>query len=137
LPPQDAEWVYRDHEQGRAYAKAADVAWDRINGDDETDLPHAIDDFARCTEGLVKMFAYHAEREDNYLFPEMGRYLSASNDGLIMHVITQIGPRTSRLTWPLLWTWNRRSASGRPIRLLATENRPVTADRLAEPREES
>jgi hemerythrin-like domain-containing protein len=92
MPRQDAEWVYRDHEQGRAYAKAAGVAWDRINADDETDLPHAIDDFARCTEGLVKMFAYHAEREDNYLFPEMGRYLSAADDGLIMHVVTQIGP---------------------------------------------
>ena len=84
MPPQDAEWVYRDHEQGRAYAKAAGVAWDRINADDETDLPHAIDDFARCTEGLVKMFAYHAEREDNYLFPEMGRYLSAADDDLII-----------------------------------------------------
>jgi hemerythrin-like domain-containing protein len=92
MPPKDAEWVYNDHEQGRAYARAAGVAWDRINARDETDLPHAIDDFARCTEGLVKMFAYHAEREDHHLFPEMGRYLSDADDDLIMHVITQIGP---------------------------------------------
>jgi hemerythrin-like domain-containing protein len=55
MPPEDAGWVFRDHDQGRAYAHAAGVAWDRINAGDETDLPHAIDDFARCTEGLVKM----------------------------------------------------------------------------------
>jgi hypothetical protein len=54
-------------------------------------LSHAIDDFACCTEGLVKMFAYHAEREDHRLFPEMARYLS-DDDDLIMHVVTQIGP---------------------------------------------
>ncbi len=60
------------------------------NARDETDLPHAINDFARYTEGLVKMFAYHAEREDHSLFPEMARYLS--DDDLIMHVVTRIGP---------------------------------------------
>jgi hemerythrin-like domain-containing protein len=92
MPPEHAGWVFRDHDQGRAYAHAAGVAWDRINAGDETDLPHAIDDFARCTEGLVKMFVYHAEREDHYLFPEMARYLSDADDDLIMHVVTQIGP---------------------------------------------
>jgi hemerythrin-like domain-containing protein len=92
MPPKDAAWVYTDHDQGRAYAKAVDVAWRRITGDDETDYPHAIDDFARCTEGLVNMFEYHAEREDRLLFPEMARYLSEADDDLIMHVVTQIGP---------------------------------------------
>ena len=91
MPSRDVEWVYSDHDQGRAYAKAAGVAWGRINAGDETDLPHAINDFARYTEGLVKMFAYHAEREDHSLFPEMARYLS-DDDDLIMHVVTQIGP---------------------------------------------
>ena len=89
---QQVAWVYSDHDQGRAYAKAADVAWRRINSGDELDLPHAIDDFARCTEGLVNMFEYHAEREDRLLFPEMARYLSEADDDLIMHVIAQIGP---------------------------------------------
>ena len=88
----DVEWVFTDHDQGRAYAKAIDVAWRRINAEDETDLPHAIDDFARCTEGLVNMFEYHAEREDHRLFPEMARHLSEADDDLIMHVISQIGP---------------------------------------------
>ncbi len=92
MSSQHVGWVYLDHDQGRAYAKAASVAWSRINAGDETDLPHAIDDFARCTEGLVKMFAYHAEREDRLLFPEMARYLSEADDDLIMHVVTQIGP---------------------------------------------
>lgn len=93
MKPKDAEWVFSDHDQGRAYAKAADVAWRRVNSGDETDLPHAIDDFARCTEGLVNMFRYHAEREDHRLFPEMARHLSEADDDLIMHVITQIGPQ--------------------------------------------
>jgi len=93
MDPKSAEWVFSDHDQGRAYAKAADVAWQRINAGDETDLPHAIDDFARCTEGLVNMFRYHAEREDHRLFPEMARHLSEDDDELIMHIITQIGPK--------------------------------------------
>jgi hypothetical protein len=92
MDPKSAEWVYNDHDQGRAYGQAAGVAWRRINAGDETDLPHAIDDFARCTEGLVKMFTYHAEREDHSFFPEMARYLSEADDDLIMHVITHIGP---------------------------------------------
>jgi hypothetical protein len=84
------------------------------------------------------MFAYHAEREDNYLFPEMGRYLSAADDGLIMHVITQIGPPDVSPYMALVVDMEQAlGIRGRPIRLLATENRPVTADRLAEPREES
>lgn len=93
MDPHSAAWVFADHDQGRAYAKAADVAWRRINAGDETDLPHAIDDFARCTEGLVKMFRYHAEREDHRLFPEMARHLSEEDDDLIMHIISQIGPK--------------------------------------------
>jgi hemerythrin-like domain-containing protein len=92
LSARDVEWVYTDHDQGRAYAKAIDIAWKRINAGDETDLPHAMDDFARCTEGLVNMFEYHAEREDHRLFPEMARHLSEADDDLIMHVIKQIGP---------------------------------------------
>lgn len=92
MSPKHVDWVFSDHDQGRAYAKAIDVAWRRINNDDPVDLPHAIDDFARCTEGLVQMFIYHAEREDHHLFPEMARFLSEEDDDLIMHVITQIGP---------------------------------------------
>lgn len=92
MDPHHADWVFTDHEQGRAYARATGVAWQRINANDEIDLPHAIDDFARCTEGLVQMFEYHAEREDHHLFPEMARYLSEADDDLVMHVITQIGP---------------------------------------------
>lgn len=92
MPARDAAWVYTDHDQGRAYAKAIDIAWQRINAGDETDLPHAIGDFALCTEGMVRMFRYHAEREDHRLFPEMAKYLSEEDDDLIMHVIRQIGP---------------------------------------------
>lgn len=93
MNPNHVAWVYSDHEQGRSYARAAGVAWRRILGGDPVDYPHAIDDFARCTEGLVKMFQYHAEREDHHLFPEMAKYLSDADDDLIMHVITQIGPQ--------------------------------------------
>ncbi len=92
MPVKDAAWVYSDHDQGRAYSKAADVAWRRITSDDAEDYPQAIQDFVRCTEGLVNMFEYHAEREDRMLFPEMARYLSDADDELIMHVVAQIGP---------------------------------------------
>jgi hemerythrin-like domain-containing protein len=92
MPAKDAAWVYTDHDQGRAYAKSIDIAWQRINSDDETDYPHAIDDYQRNTEGMVKMFRYHAEREDHRLFPEMAKYMSPDDDDLVMHVIRQIGP---------------------------------------------
>lgn len=92
MPAKDAAWVYTDHDQGRAYAKSIDIAWQRINAGDEMDYPHAIDDFQRNAEGMVKMFRYHAEREDHRLFPEMAKYMSEADDDLVMHVIRQIGP---------------------------------------------
>ena len=92
MDPKSVQWVYDHHDQGRAYFRAMDIAWRRIELGDPADLPFAIDAFWRCTEGFVKLFIHHAERENNELYPGMGRHFSDTDDTLIINLIGHIGP---------------------------------------------
>src|SRR5439155_2259884 len=56
MNPKDVAWVFFHHDQGRAYFRAMDVAWQRIQAGEERDMPLAIDAYARSTEGFVKLF---------------------------------------------------------------------------------
>lgn len=86
------EWMFDHHDQARAYFAGLDVAWRRIERGNTPDLPFAIDAFVRCAEGFVHLFEWHGEREDNELFPELGRHFSDSDDTLILGIIRHIGP---------------------------------------------
>jgi hemerythrin-like domain-containing protein len=92
MDPKSAEWMFNHHDQARAYWSAMDVAWRRIQGGDPTDLPHAVEDFWRTTEAFVILFKHHAERENDELYPSMGRHFSDSDDTLIINLIGHIGP---------------------------------------------
>ncbi len=92
MDPKNAQWFYFHHEQGRAYFKAMDVAWRRIEAGEQRDLPYAIDAFWRCTEGFVKLFLHHAVRENDELYPEMGRYFNDTDDTLVINLISHVGP---------------------------------------------
>jgi hemerythrin-like domain-containing protein len=88
-----AEWVFAHHEQTRAYFRAMDIAFKRIQGGEEADRPWAIADFARNAEGFVALLIHHAERENDELYPEMGRYFTDTDDTLVINLLSQIGPR--------------------------------------------
>jgi hemerythrin-like domain-containing protein len=88
-----AQWVFDDHEQARAYWKAMTVAWRRIQANDPDDMWYAIGDFWRTTEAFVILFKHHADRENDQLYPEMGRHFSDSDDTLVINLLATIGPR--------------------------------------------
>ena len=92
MDPARAQWVLDHHEQARLYWKAIAVAWRRIVHGDAGDASYAIEDFWRCTEAFCKLFEYHAARENDVLFPEMGRYFTPADDALVMGIITHVGP---------------------------------------------
>ena len=95
LDPDEVNWVFLHHEQGRAAFRAMDIAWRRIQASDEdpTDLPWAIDAFCSNTEGFVRLFIHHAERENDELYPRMGEHFSDMDDTMVLNLLHQIGPR--------------------------------------------
>jgi hemerythrin-like domain-containing protein len=91
MDPRRGQWVFDQHEQARAYWKAMSTAWRRIQGGDPDDTAFAIGDFWRCTEAFVLLFRHHAERENDELYPEMGRHLNDTDDTLIMGLLQGVG----------------------------------------------
>jgi hemerythrin-like domain-containing protein len=93
MDPRHEQWVYDDHEQARAYWQAMRVAWRRIQANDPDDMWYAIGDFWRTTEAFVILFKHHADRENDVLYPELGKYFSDSDDTLVINLLATIGPR--------------------------------------------
>lgn len=91
MDPAHGRWVLDQHDQARAYWRAMGVAWRRIQAGDPDDARYAIGDFWRCTEAFVLLFRRHAVRENDELYPEMGRYFTDIDDTLIMGILRQIG----------------------------------------------
>ena len=89
LPPEKAAFVALEHEQGRTYFRGMDYALRRIRSGDNT----ALVDFSHCLAGFIALYRNHGAKEDNLLFPEAGKYLTAADDVLIISLMRQIGPQ--------------------------------------------
>ncbi|MFH8617575.1 HAD family hydrolase [Streptomyces sp. NPDC017979] len=92
MPPEDARWMFDQHDQARAYWEAIRVAWQRIQHGDPRDVAFAISDFRRCTEGFVQLFRAHATRENDELYPELGRHLTDADDATVLSIVHHTGP---------------------------------------------
>lgn len=92
MDPDSVAWLWQQHDQGRAYFRALDIAWKRVQIGDAADLPLAIDAFSRCCDGFVLLFKEHAERENDELYPTMGSFFNDTDDTLIINLISHIGP---------------------------------------------
>jgi hemerythrin-like domain-containing protein len=92
MDPDSATWLWQQHDQGRAYFRALDIAWKRVQFGDPADVSLAIDAFWRNCEGFVKLFRAHAIRENDELYPTMGRYFNDTDDTLVINLISHIGP---------------------------------------------
>lgn len=92
MDPDSVAWLWQQHDQGRAYFRALDIAWKRIQIGDAADLPLAIDAFSRCCDGFVLLFKEHATRENDELYPTMGSFFNDTDDTLIINLISHIGP---------------------------------------------
>jgi hypothetical protein len=92
MPRSKAQWVFDQHDQARAYWRAIDVAWRRINDGDADDRWYAIGDFGRASAAFVILFKGHAVRENNQTYPLAGSFFNDSDDALVMNLITHFGP---------------------------------------------
>ncbi|MGH9213700.1 MAG: hemerythrin domain-containing protein [Acidimicrobiales bacterium] len=91
-----ATWMFDHHDQARAYFACLDVAWRRMQRDDERDRPLALDAYVRSAEGFVRLFELHGLREDAELFPTVGRYLDDTDDTLVLDIMSHISPTDPR-----------------------------------------
>jgi hemerythrin-like domain-containing protein len=89
FPPQRAAFVAPEHEQGRAYFRGLEIAYQRYLAGDF----NGLGDFARTAEGVVELYREHGRREDDELFPELESFLGDMDDSLILELFAQIGPR--------------------------------------------
>lgn len=92
MDPDAATWMYDHHDQARAYFSCLEVAWRRLQRDDERDRPLALDAFVRSAEGFVKLFEIHARWENDELYPAIGRHFSETDDTLVLALIGGAGP---------------------------------------------
>jgi hypothetical protein len=86
------KWVFNQHEQARAYFRALDIAWQRINTGDRADALFAVRDFRHCTHAFVVLFKHHAIREDNQLYKIVGEALTDTDDSLLLNIASHTGP---------------------------------------------
>ena len=87
-----AQWVFNQHEQARAYWSVLDVAWRRIETGDEDDRWYAARDFAASVQAFIYLFKAHAVRENDEVYPSAGKNFDDSEDALVLNLITHFGP---------------------------------------------
>jgi len=92
MDPKVASWMFNQHDQARAYWRALDIAWKRIKTGDAGDRRNAIGELAKITEAFVTLFKDHALRENDSLYPELGRWLTEADDALVLNIISHTGP---------------------------------------------
>ena len=91
MDPAVATFMWDHHDQARAYFGSVAVAWRRLERDDDRDRALAVDAFVRSVEGLVTLFEVHAVRENDELFPTIGRYLNDTDDTLLVNIVRHAG----------------------------------------------
>jgi hypothetical protein len=92
MDPNNAQWVFNQHEQARAYWNCLDVAWRRILKSDDDDRWFALLDFSRCVRAFVFLFKAHAVRENDQTYTEAGQYFNDTDDALVLNLISHFGP---------------------------------------------
>lgn len=88
LPRSDADYIYADHDRGRAHFDVLDAALKRIQGGQ----PSAYHDFQTELEGFVTLYRSHARRENDETLPAIGRLLTPNDDALIVELMGRYGP---------------------------------------------
>ncbi len=87
-PKNKAEWIMLEHNQGRAYFNAIDIAFQRIQNGDNI----ALNDLKLNLEGFVSLYKQHGAREDNEFLAEACKLFSEQDDALIVDLFAKAGP---------------------------------------------
>lgn len=93
LPEFQCEILLRQHDQGRAYFKALDVALQRIRGPGfyEPDRA-ATGEFALLCRAFVTLYKAHGPMENDFFFPAAGKLFDDMDDALVVELMHRIGP---------------------------------------------
>lgn len=87
--PQDLiDQTIREHDQGRAYFEAMQIALDRLRGGDAS----ATNDFQAPLTAFVALYREHARKENDELLPLIGSVLTEEDDMLMVEFARQLGP---------------------------------------------
>jgi hypothetical protein len=92
MPSSDGKWVDDQHAQARAYWRAINVAWNRIQTGDDDDRWFAVVDFYSCTRAFVFLFKFHAIRENDWMYPTAGKYFDKLADQNVFALCSHFGP---------------------------------------------
>lgn len=88
IAPSEIAWVALEHEQGRAYFRALEVALARMqNGDWQ-----ARGEFSAVLGAFVDLYKAHGKKEDDELFKRIGDLLTDADDALIVGLMARVGP---------------------------------------------
>ena len=87
-PKSKIEWILLEHNQGRAYFNAIEIAVQRLQNGDAI----ALNDLKINLEGFVNLYKQHGAREDNEFLAEVGKLFSDQDDALIVDLFAKAGP---------------------------------------------
>ena len=88
LAPSECAFVALEHEQGRGYFAALDVALRRFQAGDA----RALKDFSLALQGFAELYREHGRKEDDVLFKKIGETQSDTDDALVIDLMQRIGP---------------------------------------------
>ncbi len=88
IKPERLAWVHAEHEQGRAYFKAIEIAATRLQSGDA----NAVPELAALCGAFANLYKEHGRKEDDFLFKEIGEALTDADDPLLVGLIQRIGP---------------------------------------------
>ncbi len=91
-------WVELEHEQGRAYFKAMEIALTRI----QTRNLKAIPEFVGVIDAFVQLYKEHGAKEDDQLFKQLGDLLTDADDALIVGLMERMGPPDITLHYDMI-----------------------------------
>ena len=98
LKHEQVAWVAMEHEQGRAYFKAMDIALTRI----QSGNLKAIPEFAAVVDAFVQLYKEHGAKEDDQLFKQLGDLLTDADDALIVGLMERMGPPDITLHYDMI-----------------------------------
>lgn len=100
LPATELVPTLQDHEQGRAYFRAMEAAYQRVSLGETA----AFTEFAGLLGAFVSLYKAHGKYEDDVLFKKIGDLLSSEDDAVMTELIARIGPADPTLYLNLIAT---------------------------------
>lgn len=88
IKPESLNWVRLEHEQGRAYFRAIELAATRVQDGDM----NAVPELAALCGAFGNLYKEHGRKEDEQLFKQIGDALTDEDDPLLVGLIQRIGP---------------------------------------------